>query len=334
MPIPILRPLGRLRALAAITLVIAAAAAGPAVQAADAYPSKPITMVVGFPPGGSNDIVARIVAPALGQVLGVTVVVENRPGANATLGTDHVVRSAPDGYTITLGSASPLAISPHTYPKLPFDVQKDLKGVTTVAATSELVAMHPSSGVKTLAELVALARQRDVTLASSGNGGLPHLAIELLKQESKGRIVHVPYKGAGPAVTDAMGGHVDGVVMDLPALLAGVKDGRLQPIVATDRKRSATRPDVPDSTEAGMPGLIALNWFAVMAPARTPQAVVDRLYAALKQTLARPDVVEQLRRQGIEPYLQDSPQAFEAFYRDELVRWGEIARASGAKVDQ
>jgi tripartite-type tricarboxylate transporter receptor subunit TctC len=299
-----------------------------------AYPSKPITLVVGFPPGGSNDIVARIIATPLGEALGVPVVVENRPGANAILGTDHVARSAPDGYTITLGSASPLAISPSTYPKMPFDPLKDLTGITTVASTSELVAMHPSAKVNSLAELIALSQTRDVTLASSGNGGLPHLAIELLKKASKGKIVHVPYKGAGPAITDAMGGHVDGIVMDLPALLPGVRDGRLRPVVMADDKRSSALPTVPSAKEAGSPGLIAVNWFAVMAPAKTPKPIVDKLFAALTKVMQTPQVVKQLQENAMEPFLQPTTADFDAFFKKELVRWGAIARESGARVEQ
>jgi len=319
----------RRMALAAGLLALAAHA-----FAQGAYPNKTITLVVGFPPGGSNDIVARIIAQPLGQVLGVPVVVENRPGANAILGTDHVARSAPDGYTITLGSASPLAISPSTYPKMPFDPLKDLTGITTIASTSELVAMHPSAKVNSLAELFALSQQREVTLASSGNGGLPHLAIELLKKASKGKIVHVPYKGAGPAITDAMGGHVDGIVMDLPALLPGVRDGRLRPVVMADDKRSSALPDVPSAKEAGSAGVIAVNWFAVMAPARTPQPIVDKLFAALTQVMQTPQVVKQLKDNAMEPFLQPSTAAFDKFFKDELVRWGTIARESGAKVEQ
>jgi tripartite-type tricarboxylate transporter receptor subunit TctC len=329
---PIHRP-GRRAALAAALAAGLLGTAGIASAQAP-WPSKPITLVVGFPPGGSNDIVARIIAPPLGQALGQPVIIENRPGANAILGTEYVARAAPDGYTLTLGSASPLAISPATYPKIPFDPIKDFVGITTVAATSELIAVHPSTGVKTLGELMALSQKREVTLSSSGNGGLPHLAIELLRNASKGRIVHVPYKGAGPAVTDAMGGHVDGVVMDLPALLPGVRDGKLLPLATADLRRSTSLPQVPDAAEAGIPSFIALNWFAVMAPAQTPKPVVEKLHAALLHTLQMPEVVERLRQGGIEPFTQESPEAFAVFFKSELARWGTVARAAGARVDQ
>jgi tripartite-type tricarboxylate transporter receptor subunit TctC len=314
-------------AVAALT-----AAAAPAF-AQDKYPSRPIHLVVGFPPGGSNDIVARILAPKLSEILGASVVVENRPGANAIIGTDYVARATPDGYTITLGSASPLVISPHTYSNIPFDTLKDLTGITTVAATPELIAVNPKLPVKNLQELVALAKTRDVTFSSSGNGGLPHLAIELLKIASKGRIVHVPYKGAGPAITDAVGGHVDGIIVDLPALYAMVQEGKLRAIAVTNTHRADVMKDVPTSAEGGLPSVLAFNWFGVMAPAKTPKPIVDKLYKALVQTVQSPDVKASLAKLGIEPFTQPSPEAFSKFLKSELVRWGEVARASGAKAD-
>ncbi|CAM3545066.1 tripartite tricarboxylate transporter substrate binding protein [Bordetella sputigena] len=322
-----LKPLAGLLATAALAL-----AAVPAL-AQDNFPSRPIHLVVGFPPGGSNDIVARILAPKFGEFIGASVVVENRPGANAIIGTDYVARSAPDGYTITLGSASPLAISPHTYSNMPFDPLKDLVGITTVAQTPELIAVNPKVPAKTLPELVALSKTRDVTFSSSGNGGLPHLAIELLKIASKGRIVHVPYKGAGPAITDAVGGHVDGIIVDLPALYTMVNEGKLRPIAVTNTHRADVMKDVPTSAEGGLPTVLAFNWFAVMAPAKTPKPVVDKLYKALVRTVQSPDVKASLAKLGIEPFTQPSPEAFATFMQTELVRWGEVARASGARAD-
>lgn len=322
-----------LRGLSALACLAVLAVSTQPARAQDSYPSRPIHMVVGFPPGGSNDIVARLLAPKLGEILGTSVVVDNRPGANAIIGTDYTVRAAPDGYTITLGSASPLAISPHTYSNMPFDPLKDLVGITTVAATPELIALNPKVPARTLQELVALSRTREVTFSSSGNGGLPHLAIELLKIASKGRIVHVPYKGAGPAITDAVGGHVDGIIVDLPALYAMVTEGKLRAIAVTNTHRADVMKDVPTSAEGGLPTVLAFNWFAVMAPARTPKPIVDKLYQALVQTVQSPDVKASLAKLGIEPFVQPSPEAFAAFMKSETVRWGEVARASGAKAD-
>ncbi len=304
------------------------------VQAAPDYPNRPITLVVGFPPGGSNDIVARIIAPKLAAVLGTSVVVENRPGANAIIGTEYVARAKPDGYTLTLGSASPLAISPHTYSKMPIDPLKDLVGVTTVAATPEVVAVNPKVPANNLAELIALSKTRQINVSSSGNGGLPHLAIELLRQAGAGgRISHVPYKGAGPAVVDTVGGHVEAVIMDLPAVYGMVQEGRLRALATTNTQRAAVLPDLPTSVEQGYPGLLAFNWFAVMAPARTPAAIIERLHAALLEVVQAPEIRAQMLKVGVEPYTQASPAQFARFMTEETRRWGEVARASGAKAD-
>lgn len=297
------------------------------------FPSKPISLVVGFPPGGSNDIVARIFAPKFAEALGVPVVVENKAGANATIGTEYTVRAKPDGYTVTLGSASPLAISPHTYKNLPYDPLTDLRAITTVAQTPELIAITPSVPAKTLAELVELSKTRDVTIASAGAGGLPHLAIELLKLESGGRIVHVPYKGASPAISDTIGGHVNGVIVDVPALYSQVMAGNLRPIAVTHSQRSSVLPDVPTSVEAGLPGVQAFNWFAVMAPAKTPDAIVAKLHAALIKAANDPQLIDQLSKVGIEPFTQDSPEKAAEFMKSETARWGKVAKDAGVQAN-
>ncbi|MBO9357076.1 tripartite tricarboxylate transporter substrate binding protein [Bordetella petrii] len=320
---------GAFKALLACAL---AATAMPAL-AADNYPSKPITMVVGFPPGGSNDIVARLIAPKLGEILGVSVVVENKPGANATIGTEYVARAKPDGYTITLGSVSPLLLSYYAYPNLPYDPYKDLSGITTVASTPELLAINPSVPAKNLAELVALSKKQDITLASAGSGGLPHLAIELLKAESKGRIVHVPYKGAGPGMVDAVGGHVSGIIVDLPALHKLVMDGRLRPIAVTDTKRSSVMPDVPTTVESGLPSVIAFNWFAIMGPQGMPMDIREKLHAALVKAVNDPDTKSKLEKLGIGPFTQESPAAFDAFMKEEGARWSKLIKDAGVKSE-
>jgi tripartite-type tricarboxylate transporter receptor subunit TctC len=311
----------------------AAFVAVPALAQAQDYPTRPISLIVGFPPGGSNDIVARIIAPKLGELLGVPVVVVNKPGSNALIGTDFVAKAPPDGYTITLASASPLVISPHTYAKMPFHALNDLVGITTIANTPELLATHPGLPVKNLQELIALSKTRQVTLASSGNGGLPHLAIELLRTATNGRFLHVPYKGAGPAIIDAVGGHVDGIIVDLPPLYQLVRDGRLRPIAITNTTRAPVLPDTPTSVEQGVPSLLAFNWFAVMAPAKTPKPIVDKLYAALVKSTQAPEVRDAFIKVGIEPMTQPSPEAFATFMRGESVRWGKVATDSGARAD-
>ena len=323
------------KALATSVLALGAAwfLLGPAPAKAQDYPNRPIKLVVGFPPGGSNDVVARIIAPKMAEILGQPVVIENRAGANATLGTDFVAKAAPDGYTITLGSLSPLVISLATYANIPYNTATDFAPINTVALTPEVIAVHPSSPAKSLKELVALSKQGQVSLSSSGNGGLPHLAIELLKRESQGNFLHVPYKGAGPAVVDTIGGHVNGVVMDLPAVATQVKEGKLRGLAVTNRARTSVLPDIPTVNEQGLAGVYAVNWFALMAPKGTPPAAVARLNDALVKTLAEPSIKEQFAKAGVEPFTQPSPEVFRKFLDEEIVRWGKIARDAGAKAD-
>jgi len=318
------------RWVAAATVLLFGAAAQ-----AQSYPVKPIRLIVGFPPGGSNDIVARLIAPKLTQLLGAQIVVENRPGANATIGTDLVAKAPPDGYTLTLGSASPLAISPFTYPNIPYDTLRDFAAITTVASTPEMLAIHPSLPARNLKELVALAKSQPgkLNFASSGNGGLPHLAIELFKKLGNVNIVHVPYKGAAPALTDLLGGHVHAMIIDLPVPLPHVKSGKLRGIAITAAKRTELLPELATSAEQGLPGLIAVNWFAIMAPAKTPKAIVDRLYVTLVQASTLPEMKEQLRAQGVESFVQPSPDAFTSFLRTDLERWARVAKESGARAD-
>ena len=301
--------------------------------AAQDYPTRPIRLVIGFPPGGSNDVVARIIGPKMAEILGQPVVIENRPGANATVGTDFVAKSAPDGYTITLGSLSPLVISLATYPKISYDTARDFAPINTVALTPEIIAVHPSVPAKTLADLVALSKTKQMSLSSSGNGGLPHLAIELLKNVSGGNFLHVPYKGAAPAVTDAVGGHVQGVIMDLPALASQVKDGKLRALAVTNRQRTTVLPDVPTSGEQGLAGVQAVNWFAMMAPRGTPAPIVAKINDALMKTLAQPAIKEHFANIGVEVFTHASPEAFRTFLVEEIALWGKIARDAGAKAD-
>lgn len=320
-----------MRCIAALMAGLALAVPGWAQQ----YPTKPIRLIVGFPPGGSNDIVARIVAPKLGELLGTQVVVENRAGANATIGTELVAKSPPDGYTILLGSASAIAISPFTYLKLGYDTLRDFAPVTTVAMTPEALAVHPALPVKDLKSLIALAKANPGKLdfASSGNGGLPHLAIELFKTQAGVNVQHVPFKGAGPAVTDLLGGHVQGIIMDFPAIQAQMKSGKLRGIVLAAEKRIPQMPDLPTSIEAGLPGLQAVNWFVILAPAKTPAPVVQRLYGSLMKVATAPDVKERFTGVGVEVLTQGSPAQTTDFLKDELARWGKVAKASGARAD-
>lgn len=327
-----LKPVNQIVKNAAVLIVSLFALGGP-THAQD-YPNKSISLIVGFPPGGSNDIVARLFAPKLTELLGQSVVVLNKSGSNGLIGTDFVAKAAPDGYVITIASTSALVISPHTFQKMPFNTLKDLVGVTTIAQTPELLAIHPSVPAKSLKELIALSKTRRVTISSSGSGGLPHLAIELLRGAAgSGDIVHVPYKGAGPAIADLLGAHVDGIIVDLPPLYPLVQDGRLRAVAITNTQRAVLLPDTLTSVEQGFPEMLAFNWFGVMAPAKTPQPIVDKLYAALIRAANSPELVEAMRKVGVEPFVQASPKAFGEFLQKETDRWGVVARASGAKSD-
>jgi len=323
----------RIAAACGYAALVLAMVAG--VAQAQQFPSKPIRLVVGFPPGGSNDIVARRLTPKLSQILGVQVIVDNKPGANATIGTDFVAKAAPDGYTLTLGSASPLAISPFTYPNIPYDTLRDFVAITTVAVNPELIAIHPSVPAKDLKALIALAKAQPgrINLASSGNGGLPHLAIELFKTLAGVNATHVPYKGAGPALTDVLGGQVQGIIVDIPVLYPHVKDGRLRGIAVTGETRAPLLPDLATAREQGLTHLIAVNWFAIMAPARTPRPIVDKLFDAITRAAVAPEVKEPLAGLGVEAYVSKSPEAFTAFLREDLKRWEKVARESGARAD-
>ena len=319
--------------LPALIFAVAMACVLPAI--AQDYPGKPIRLIVGFPPGGSNDIIARYIAPKLGEALGVQVVVENRPGANATIATEFVARAAPDGYTLTLASASPLAISPHTYSKIAYDTLRDFAPITTIAMTPELVAVHPALPVRSLKDLIALARAQPgkLNFASAGNGGLPHLAIELFKSAAQVNVQHVPYKGASPAAVDLIGGHIEGMIMDLPAIYMHVKQGKMRGVALAAEKRTALMPEIPTAAEQGLAALLAVNWFAVMAPAKIPRPVQEKLHATLVRVATAPDMRERFTAIGIESMTQPSPEAFGKYLQSELARWGKIARASGARAD-
>ncbi len=299
------------------------------------YPSKPIRLIVGFPPGGSNDIVARNLAPKLGELLNTQVIVENRAGANATIAAEFVTKSAPDGHTLFLGSTSSLVISPHTYSKMAYETLRDFAPVSTVAMTPEAIAIHPALPARDLKSLVALAKANPGKLdfASSGSGGLPHLALELFKVQANINLQHVPYKGAAPAVVDLVGGHVQGMIMDFPAIYPQLKSGKFRGIALAAEKRIAQMPELPTTGEQGMPGLIAVNWFAIAAPAKTPAPIVSRLHGALISAMGAADLKDRLTAVGVEAYTRSSPEAFTAFLKDELVRWGKVAKASGARAD-
>jgi tripartite-type tricarboxylate transporter receptor subunit TctC len=289
--------------------------------------------VVGFPAGGPIDIVARMMAPKLSEALGQQVVVDNRGGANGMIGTEFVAKSAPDGYTMILTSTG-LAINPHLYPKIPYDTLRDLAPVTLVTSTPELFVVHPSVPAKNMKEMIALAkaRPRQINIASTGSGGLPHLALELLKTAAKIEVIHVPYKGAAPAVTDLLGGQVSGLFADLPVLQPYITSARLRALAVASPKRSKLLADVPTMTEQGLPSVEAINWYGVLVAAKTPPEVIAKLHDAVVKSLNDAELREKLVSRGADPIPSTSEQ-FAAFLKDELAKWGRIAKESGAKID-
>lgn len=311
------------RALTLASLTLAGSAA---------FAQQPLRLILGYPPGGSNDVVARLIAPHLGTELGVTVIIENKAGANGTVAASYVAKAAPDGNTLFLVSSSPLAIAPHVI-KVPFDTNKDFAAINQIGYTPEAIGVYPGLGIDSLAGLLERAKTTDVRISSSGNGGLPHLTIELLKEATKGRIIHVPYKGGGPAVSDAMAGHVEAVVMDLSALQGQFKAGKLKAVAVTTEKRDPLLPDVPSAAELGYPSVNAANWIGVFAPAKTPEATVAKLHAAIAKVVARPEVQRQLQDNGLNPATLPTPAAFQQFVANDFTRWGKVVKAAGVTAE-
>ncbi len=322
-----------MKAMLRAVLMLVAFAPGPFAYA-QSFPSKPLRIVVAFPAGGPLDLVARMLSPKLGEILGQQVLVDNRGGANGIIGTDFVAKSAPDGYIMILASPSAITISPHVYPKMPYDTLRDLQTVTLVTSTPELFVTHPSLPVKTMKDLVALAKSRpgQINVASTGSGGLPHLALELLKNEAKIDLVHVPFNGAAPAVANLIGGQVQGLFADLPVLLPHVQGGKLRAVGIASPKRSPLLPDLATMTEQGLPRVEAVNWYGILVTAKTPREVVMKLNDAFAKTLNDPELKQKLVARGAEP-IPGTPEQFAAFLKADYDKWGPIARASGAKID-
>jgi tripartite-type tricarboxylate transporter receptor subunit TctC len=305
----------------------------PAAAVAQGFPNKPIKLIVPFPPGGPNDIIARVVGQKMSEILGQPVLIDNRGGAGGVLGTDAVAKASPDGYTIAITSAGALAISTSMQQKLPYDSLKDLKPVTLVATVPELLVVATSVPAKSMSELIALAKAKpgQLNFASSGPGSMPHLAGELLKISAKINIVHVPYRGAAPAVNDLLGQQVQMVFLDLPVLLPQVKTGKLRPIAVGSKTRVPTLPDVPTTAEVGLPEVRAENWYGMVAPAATPPDVVAKLNKAAVEAMKDHAVQEKLSSQGA-TLVGDTPDEFAAFIRSEIDKWSGVAKAAGIKI--
>src|SRR5262245_19427743 len=309
-----------------------AALLGAAAFAQD-YPSKPVRILVPFAPGGVADNSARVVAEPLGVRLGQQVIVENRPGASGNIGTQQAAQAAPDGYTLLLGFDGTMVINPHVFPKIPFDTLGDFAPVTKLGHATLILVAHPSAGVRNLNELVEKAKSKPFPYGTSGTGGTPHLAGELLKQRTGAQLEHVPYNGGGPAVVDVVGGQIPLVFTAIASAQQHVRNGRLIAIGVPSARRSAALPDVPTFNESGVVSDFDVNsWVGIFAPAKTPPAVVSRLQKELSAVLQSPFVRERYATLGIEP-VGNSPEAFGAQVRDDLARWEKVVKAAGVKVE-
>lgn len=306
-------------------------AAGGAAAFAQAFPSKPIRIIVAFPAGGGTDIVARIMSPKLSENLGQQVVIDNRGGAAGIVGTELAAKSPPDGYTIFMGTLGNLSVNPLLYSKLPFDIGRDFAPLTQVVSVTFMLYVHPSFPVKTVKDLIALAKTRQINYASSGTGGAPHLSAELFNSMAGVKMVHVPYKGSGPSFTDVIGGQVpltfDSMVQGLPY----VKSGRLTAVAVLGPKRSPVLPDVPTVGET-LRGYEVVNWFGMVVPAGTPHDIVNRLNQEVVKVLRLPDIHERLLTNGAEP-VGTSPEAFGAFMKSETAKWAKVIKEANIHAD-
>src|SRR2546428_8716879 len=301
---------------------------------AQSFPSKPVRLIVGFPAGGPTDIFGRTFAQALSVAVGQTVVVENKSGVGGVLGIDAVAKALPDGYTLGFNNQGSVAMAPFALSTMPFNPQKDLALVTTVVKVPEVVVVNPSLAVNSLAELIVYARANPgkINFGSAGAGGITHLACELLKAEARVDLVHVPYKGAAPAVSDLLGGQVNMGIFDIPVVLPHIQSGKFKALAVTSARRAPSLPNVPTTAETGYPKVISDNWYGLVAPAATPPAVLKRVHEAAVAALRSPALLDQFARvSGIA--FPSTPAEYAAFLSEEQARWSTIIRAIGFKED-
>ena len=316
-----------------VTGASALAAAFSPLASAQAYPTKPIKFVVGFAPGGATDVVGRLMAKKIGDALGQPIIIENKAGGSSNIGAEAVFRAAPDGYTFYV-SAITSAINVSLFPKLPFDFAKDFEPVALVANVPNILVVHPSVPAKTVKELIDLARAQPgkLSYASSGSGTSIHLCGELFKMLAKVDMVHIPYKGSAPAMTDMIGGQVQVMFDNMPSALPHVKAGKLRALAVTSAQRSPSAPDVITMGEAGVPGFDVQSWFGLVAPKGTPKDIIARVNAEAVNALATAEIKERFLDLGAVPAPMSS-EAFGDFIRAEIIRWSEVVKASGAKVE-
>ncbi|MDB5811035.1 MAG: hypothetical protein JWN94_3157 [Betaproteobacteria bacterium] len=314
-------------------MVVAALTGASAVSLAQEFPARPIRLILGFAPGGSTDLVARVVAQKMSESWGQQVIVDNRPGANGMIGADLVAKANPDGYSVLLSSIGPMAINASLY-KMPYDIVADFAPITYTGNVTNLLVVHPSVAATNVKELIALAKAQPgkLTFGSSGTGGAPHMAVELFKILAKVNVVHVPYKGGGPAMADLVGGQISGSFASMPSAIPFVRGGKLRALAVTAPKRSSAEPQVPTISEAGIPGFSVLDWQGLFTTAKTPPAVVDKLNKEVVRILALPDVIDKLAVAGVE--IQTStPKEWGDFVKSEIAKWAKVVKDAGLKVE-
>ena len=322
-----------LRLVFCAALAACAAVCSSPAAAADTYTSRPIRFIVPFPPGGGNDIVGRIVALKLAEGLGQQVVIDNRGGAGGTLGTDLTAKAPPDGYTMLVNNIS-LAVNQTLFRTLPYDTLKDLAPIGLIGRQPNIVIVHPGVAARTMRELLELARAKpgELNYASGGIGTASHLATEMLKLMAKIDMVHIPYKGLGPALTDLLGGRVQVIISTMASALPNIKSGKVRPLAVTTAQRSAFFPEVPTLNESGVKGYEFSTWYGLLVPAGTPKAVVERLSAETRKALSSKLVQDQFAAQGLET-APSTPQEFGTYLRSEVAKWGKVVKASGATAE-
>ena len=319
------------RRLAALSAALAFLGLAGAAHAQD-YPSRTVKIVVAFPAGGPTDFVARVLADKLKGALGQSVIIENKLGANAAIGAESVAKSDPDGYTLFFTTAGAVVINPHMRANLPYDPIKDFAPITLVVNTMEVLVVKSDTPMKSATDLVAFAKSRPdgIAMASTGIGSPPHLALELFKGSSGANVLHVPYRGAAPAVTDVVGGQVHAMFADLPVLMPQIKGGTLRPIGVGSKRRASVLPDVPTLDEQGIKDVYADNWYALFAPAKTPAPVIAKLNAAVNAVLKDPETAKKLIEAGADP-AAGTPEQLAEFLKSELERWGKVVKEKNIK---